>query len=75
MVDNNMIKARIEVIRQQQRAFEEEIKLLQDACTHPEFTRGLTIVACVQEIDICTNCGWGKPIDFGTRYNIQSHEG
>lgn len=58
------IKARIEEIREQFSALEAEVKALQEECTHPEFVRGLTMIACIQEIDICTTCGWGKPIVF-----------
>ncbi len=58
------IKARIGELNAQWQVIRLEIEQLQAQCKHPEFVRGLTIVACIQEVDICATCGWAKPIDF-----------
>ena len=58
------IKARMAELQKQSEAIVAEVKTLQEQCTHPEFVRGITIIACVQEVDICSTCGWAKPIVF-----------
>lgn len=56
------ISDRVTAISQQMRAFEAEIKKLRAICPHPEFMSGITMVACIQEVLICKDCGHAKPI-------------
>lgn len=58
------IKARLEQLKVQSDSIVDEVKTLQALCPHPEFVRGLSIIACIQEVDICNTCGWVKPIVF-----------
>lgn len=58
------IKARIETLQAEIRKRVTAIEALQEQCPHSEFTRGLTMIACIQEVDICTTCGWAKPIVY-----------
>lgn len=58
------IAAMIEEVRCTQEACRKLNERLQALCPHEEYVKGLTIVACVQEVWICKACGHAKPIDF-----------
>jgi len=58
------IREKLEKIWAEQRELEKQAKALQEQCEHPSFTEGLTIIACIQPILICDECGFGKPIKY-----------
>jgi hypothetical protein len=39
-----------------------EIEKLRGTCPHPSFERGYSIVACICEVLLCTECGEMKPL-------------
>ena len=58
------IKTRILELRDQQEQINLEIEELQEQCTHPEYVEGLSMIACVQLVLICTTCGHGRSLFF-----------
>ena len=58
------IRIPIESYREMIKTLENEIRLLQEQCHHPKFEKGLSIVACVQPVMICTTCGVSKPMEY-----------
>ena len=57
-----MIRARIKEIQAQWTELQKEVEELQEACPHPQYEEGLTIVACIQPVLICSTCGHTKPM-------------
>ncbi len=56
------IKTKISKLQTKIRALTEQITKLQSECDHPRYEKGLSIIACVQEVWLCTECGYAKPI-------------
>lgn len=56
------IKDKIVALREQIDALRQQMTALQDTCTHPAYERGYSIIACVQEVLFCTECGHMKPL-------------
>ena len=56
------IKTKIQKLRARIGKFTEEIEALQKECNHPNFEQGLSMIACIQPIWICTECGHAKPL-------------
>lgn len=64
------IKEQCETLYKEMRRLEEELKSIQGACSHPKFVEGLSIVACIQSVLLCEDCGYAKPIEYPiTSYN------
>jgi hypothetical protein len=58
------IKARIQRAQAQIEKQTKAIKSLQAKCPHPRYEKGLSIVACVQEVWMCVDCGNVKPLQY-----------
>lgn len=57
------VAAMILEVRKTQEACKVLNERLQALCPHDEYVEGLTMVACIQPILMCTTCGHVRPID------------
>jgi hypothetical protein len=62
-LSRNEVAAMIAEVRKTQEACKVLNDRLQALCPHEEYVEGLTIIACIQPILICTTCGHAKPIE------------
>lgn len=60
------IREQCETLYKEMRRLEEELKSIQQICPHTKFVEGFTIVACLQQVLICEDCGYAKPIEYPT---------
>jgi hypothetical protein len=68
------IKSQIDRFRSDIVALEEKIKNMQELCPHPEFEEGISIVACVMPVEICTICSYVKYPSFASDDEVAEFE-